>query len=115
MDLQCRPTSTYTLDVTNFINRIKDHSFRQHWNGDLSLGNIVMLVDDDKEVLQYLTGYIIRPNNTDGLSLIISNKKIREDNTRVIADRLQEASRSLSMVNAKKYLWNRQKYNKFDY
>lgn len=115
LDLKCKPTSTYTLDVVNFINRIKDSNFRQHWDGDLSLGNIVMLVDDDKEVLQYLTGYTIKPNDVDGLSLVISNKKIREDNTRVIADKLQEASRSLSMINAKKYLWNRQKYNKFDY
>ncbi len=115
LDLKCRPTTTYTLDLVNFISRIKDNDFRQHWNGDLSLGNIVMLVDDEKEVLQYLTGYTIKPNDTDGLSLTISNKKIREDNTRVIADKLQEASRSLSMINAKKYLWNRQKYNKFDY
>ena len=44
-----------------------------------------------------------------------NNKKIREDNTRVIADKLQEASRGLSIINSKKYLWNRQKYNKFDY
>lgn len=115
LDLKCKPTSTYTLDVVNFINRIKDNTFRQHWDGELSLGNIVILVDEDKEVLQYLTGYTIKPNNTNGLSLTISNKKIREDNTRVIADKLQEASRSLSMINAKKYLWNRQKYNKFDY
>ena len=115
LNLKSKPTSTYTLDVVNFINRIKDDGFRQHWEGTLSLGNIVMLVDDEKEILQFLTGYTIRPNDTDGLSLIISNKKIREDNTRVIADKLQEASRSYSMINAKKYLWNRQKYNKFDY
>ena len=115
LDLKCKPTTSYTLDVVNFVNRIKDNTFRQHWDGTLSLGNIVMLVDEDREVLQYLTGYTIKPNNSDGLSLTISNKKIREDNTRVIADKLSEASRSLAMLDAKKYLWNRQKYNKFDY
>ena len=115
LSLKCKPTSTYTLDVVDFVSRIKDNNFRQHWSGELSLGNIVILDDEDKEVLQYLTGYTISPNDENGLTLTISNKKIREDNTRVIADKLQEASRSLSMVNAKKYLWNRQKYNKFDF
>ena len=37
-----------------------------------------------------------------GKVLVKQNKKIREDNTRVIADKLQEASRSYSMINAKK-------------
>lgn len=115
LELKCRPTSTYTLDVVDFTSRVKDKTFRQHWDGTLSLGNIVMLEDEDEEVLQYLTGYTIKPNDTNGLSLTISNKKVKEDNTRVIADKLQEASRSMAILNTKKYLWNREKYNKFDY
>lgn len=115
LELKCRPTSTYTLDVVDFTRRIKDKTFRQQWEGTLSLGNIIMLVDDDEEVLQYFTGYTIKPNDTNGLSLTISNKKIKENNTRVIADKLQEASRSMTILNTKKYLWNREKYNKFDY
>lgn len=114
LKLKCKPTTTYTLDVVDFTKRIKDNNFRQHWDGSLSLGNIVMLVDDDKEVLQYFTGYTIKPNDIDSLSLTISNKKTVDSNRRVIQDKLQEASRSMSILNAKKYLWNRQKYNKFN-
>lgn len=112
--LKSRPTTSYTLDVVNFINRIKDTTFRQQWQGELSLGNIVMLVDEGEEVLQYFVGYTLRPNEVDGLTLTISNKKTIESNKRVIQDKLQEASRSMDILNAKKYLWNRQKYNKFE-
>lgn len=115
LELKCKPTSTYTLDVVDFTKRIKDNTFRQQWDGTLSLGNIIILVDDDKEVLQYFTGYTIKPNESEGLSLTISNKKTVDSNRRVIQDKLQEASRSMKILNTKKYLWNRQKYNKFDY
>lgn len=115
LELKCRPTSTYTLDVVDFTRRIQDGTFRQQWDGTLSLGNIIMLVDDDEEVLQYFTGYTIKPNDPNGLSLTISNKKTVDNNRRVIQDKLQEASRSMAILNTKKYLWNRQKYNKFDY
>lgn len=115
LELKSRPTSTYTLDVVDFTRRIQDGTFRQQWDGTLSLGNIIMLVDDDEEVLQYFTGYTIKPNDPNGLSLTISNKKTVDNNRRVIQDKLQEASRSMAILNTKKYLWNRQKYNKFDY
>lgn len=115
LELKSRPTSTYTLDVIDFTRRIQDNTFRQQWDGTLSLGNIIMLVDDDEEVLQYFTGYTIKPNDPNGLSLTISNKKTVDSNRRVIQDKLQEASRSMAILNTKKYLWNRQKYNKFDY
>lgn len=115
LELKCRPTSTYTLDVVDFTKRVKDNNFRQHWSGDLSLGNIIMLADDEEEVLQYFVGYTVKPNEGSGLSLTISNKKIVDSNRRVIQDKLQEASRSMKILDTKKYLWNRQKYNKFDY
>lgn len=115
LEIKCRPTTTYTLDVVNFTKRIVDNGFRQHWNGELSLGNVIMIQDDDYEVLQYFVGYSINPNDADGLKLEISNKKIKEDNRRIIADKLQQASRSMSIINSKGYLWNRQKYNKFDF
>lgn len=114
LELKCRPTTVYTVNVVDFTKRIKDNGFRQHWDGTLSLGNIIMLQDDEEEVLQYFTGYTIKPNDADGLSLVISNKKIREDNTRVVADRLQEARRSMTIINSKKYLWNKQKYNRIN-
>lgn len=113
LSTKSRPTEEYTLDVINFTQRIQDRTFRQHWDGVLSLGNVVMLDDEGEEILQYLTGFTLKPNEADGLELTISNKKIREDNTRIIADRLAKASRSMEVINSKKYLWNKQKYNKF--
>jgi|GEM_PF-2435184 len=114
LELKCRPITTYTLTAVDFTKRIVDNDFRQHWNGTLSLGDIVMLQDDEEEVLQYLTGFTIKPNETDSLSLTISNSKVSEENIRVIADKLQEASRSMSVIKNKLYLWNKQKYNRIN-
>ena len=116
LSLNCKPTENYTLGVVDFTKRIIDNRFRKHWNGTLSLGNIIILYDEelDKEVMLFFTGYTLRPNDNEGLELTISNKKIREDNTRTIADYLQDAKRSYQMVNSKMYLLNKQKYNRIN-
>lgn len=116
LELKCKPTTSYTLNVVDFTKRIIDNDFRKHWNGTLRLGDVVILYDEDlnKEVFHFFTGYTLRPNENDGLDITISNKKIREDYTRTIADYLDYAERSLNMINAKKYLWNKQKYNRIN-
>lgn len=116
LSLMCKPTENYDLSVVDFTKRIIDNKFRKHWNGTLSLGNIVILYDNelDKEAMLFFVGYTLRPNDNEGLELTISNKKIREDNTRTIADYLQEAKRSYKMVNSKMYLLNKQKYNRIN-
>lgn len=114
LDIKSVPTTEYNISVVDFLNRVKDCMGRQHWEGELSLGNIVILQNKEEEILQYLTGYTIKPNNEDGLTLTLSNKKMSNNNIRIIADRLQKASRSMEMINSKKYLWNKQKYNKID-
>ena len=116
LSLNCKPTENYTLGVVDFTKRIIDNKFRKHWNGTLSLGNIIILYDEelDKEVILFFTGYTLRPNDNEGLELTISNKKIREDNTRTIADYLQDAKRGYQMVNSKMYLLNKQKYNRMN-
>lgn len=116
LSLKCKPTENYTLGVVDFTKRIIDNRFRKHWNGTLSLGNIIILYDEelDKEVMLFFTGYTLRPNDNEGLELTISNKKVREDNTRTIADYLQDAKRSYQMVNSKMYLLNKQKYNRIN-
>lgn len=116
LSLNCKPTENYTLGVVDFTKRIIDNRFRKHWNGTLSLGNIIILYDEelDKEVMLFFTGYTLRPNDNEGLELTISNKKVREDNTRTIADYLQDAKRSYQMVNSKMYLLNKQKYNRMN-
>ena len=116
LSLKCKPTENYNLGIVDFTKRIIDNRFRKHWNGTLSLGNIIILYDEelDKEVMLFFTGYTLRPNDNEGLELTISNKKIREDNTRTIADYLQDAKRSYQMVNSKMYLLNKQKYNRMN-
>ena len=116
LSLKCKPTENYNLGIVDFTKRIIDDKFRKHWNGTLSLGNIIILYDEelDKEVMLFFTGYTLRPNDNEGLELTISNKKIREDNTRTIADYLQDAKRSYQMVNSKMYLLNKQKYNRMN-
>ena len=116
LSLKCKPTENYNLGIVDFTKRIIDNKFRKHWNGTLSLGNIIILYDEelDKEVMLFFTGYTLRPNDNEGLELTISNKKIREDNTRTIADYLQDAKRSYQMVNSKMYLLNKQKYNRIN-
>ena len=116
LSLKCKPTENYNLGIVDFTKRIIDDKFRKHWNGTLSLGNIIILYDEelDKEVILFFTGYTLRPNDNEGLELTISNKKIREDNTRTIADYLQDAKRSYQMVNSKMYLLNKQKYNRMN-
>lgn len=116
LSLKCKPTENYNLGIVDFTKRIIDDKFRKHWNGTLSLGNIIILYDEelDKEVILFFTGYTLRPNDNEGLELTISNKKIREDNTRTIADYLQDAKRSYQIVNSKMYLLNKQKYNRMN-
>ena len=116
LSLKCKPTENYNLGIVDFTKRIIDDKFRKHWNGTLSLGNIIILYDEelDKEGILFFTGYTLRPNDNEGLELTISNKKIREDNTRTIADYLQDAKRSYQMVNSKMYLLNKQKYNRMN-
>lgn len=116
LELKCKPTISYTLNVVDFTKRIIDNGFRQHWKGELNLGDIIMLYDEEteQESLHFLTEYTLDPSKNDGLDITISNKKVRNDNTRDIADYLQSAKRSLNMVNTKKYLWNKQKYNRIN-
>lgn len=116
LSLKCKPISTFSLNIVDFTSRIVDNGFRQHWRGNIYLGNIISLVgkDDDEEVLQYLVGYKLDRRSENGLSLEISDKKINNDNTRTISDYLNDAKRSAKVLESKKYLWVKQKYNKIN-
>lgn len=116
LSFKCKPISTYSLDVVNFTKRIIDNGFRKHWNGELSLGNIISLIDEDKEeeILQYFVGYTLKPNEPNGLTIDISDKKNKEDYTRAISDSLAYARRSVKDIARKKYLLNKTKYNRLN-
>lgn len=114
LDLTCKPTEDIEIDVVNFLNRIIDNGFRKHWRGILSLGDVIVLQDnDDNEYFRYLVA-TTRDFDSNSLSLELSNKKIRTDNTKVIADWLSESKRSMRMLTSNKYLWMQQKKNRIN-
>lgn len=117
LSLKCYPTIDYEIDVKNFMERIMDNSFRLHWKGDLGLGDIVILYDEDldEEVFLFVTDYTQKPNLGDkGLFITLSNKKYKDKNLRTIADKLKEGSLAMRTVQRKTYLMNEQKYNRLN-
>lgn len=116
LSLKSKPTFTWEIEVSNFLNRVIDNGFRQHWNGELSLGDIIILYDkeNDKEELLYFVGYT-QDFNEKTLKLELSNKKIKDDNTITIADTLGKAESMIKTISLKKYLFIQQKYNKTKY
>lgn len=113
------PTVEYDIDVKNFMNRIMDNGFNLHWKGDLGLGDIIILYDEDlqEEVFLYLTDYIQNPNSNEieeGLSLTLSNKKYKDKSIRTIADKLKEGSLAMRAIQRKSYILNEAKYNRLN-
>ena len=114
LSLMCKPTNDIEVDVINFMSRIIDNGFRQHWSGSLSLGDIVSLQDNDgNEYLRYLVSIHINYKDND-LNLKLSNKKTNIDNTKVISDWLSQSSRNLKTINSNKYLWVQHKKNRIN-
>ena len=107
------PAKTYSIDLIDFTKRIISNGFRTSFKGSIDLGNIVMLIDPDtnEEIQQFIVSYTIKPNQHDGLKIEISDKKIRSDYTRTIADYLNDAKRTSNSLNTKQYLLNKIKYN----
>ena len=114
LDLTCKPTNDIDIDVVNFMGRIIDNGFRQHWSGELALGDIISLQDrEGKEYLRYLVS-ITRDLENNDLQLKLSNKKTNIDNTKVISDWLSQSSRNLRTINSNKYLWVQHKKNRIN-
>ena len=110
---KCRPTKTWSIDSVNFMGKIIDNGFRQHWNGELSLGDTILLHSDDKDYIVYLVGFEQNLKD-DTLTLTLSNKKNDLDCFKIIGDRLTNAKEALRKINSKQYLLNQQKYNRIN-
>lgn len=109
------PTYSYSIDLVNFLKRAYMHPNRKEWNGELGLGDIVSIYNKEtqEESFLYFVGYI--QNFKDGaLSIDLSNKKMKNNNIKNIADLLGSAKRSLETIVNKRYLWNKQKYNRIN-
>ena len=118
LSLLCYPTLDYTLDVKNFMSRIMEKSFRHQWKYDIGLGDVVILYDEDlnKEVFLYLTDYSQKPNEDEdnSLEITLSNKKFKDKNIRVIADKIKEGSIAMRNLQKKSYVLNNIKYNRIN-
>ena len=69
------PTRTWSIDSMNFVERLIDNEFRNQWNGQLGLGDMIILKDEDTENdVVYLVGYTQNFKDKT-LQLELSNKK----------------------------------------
>ena len=109
----CKPTHSFTISVVNFMERLIDNEFRQHWNGVVGLGDIIILYDTKTRTEEYMFLTEFEQDfSGGGLSITLSNQKYSDSSTRDIADYLRDAKYTARSLNAKSYLLMREKYNK---
>lgn len=116
LSIKCYPETSYEIDVKDFMSRIEGNGLNQHWKGDLGLGDIVILYDEDldNEVFLYVTDYVQSPNEEDGLKITLSNKKYKDTDIRNIADKIKEGSLAMKTIQRKSYILNEAKYNRLN-
>lgn len=117
----CYPTKTWTISSVNFIERLIDNGFRQHWNGELGLGDMIVLKGDEFIEVIYLIGYTQNFKDKT-IELELSNKKQENEFSLSIGERLTQGkeaykiakkSRStINMVNKNRYGLTYDKINK---
>ena len=109
---KCYPKKTWNVDSINFIERLIDNGFRQHWNGELGLGDMIILKGNESIEVIYLIGYTQKFDDKT-IQLELSNKKEENDFSLSIGERLTQGkeayriakkSRStINMVNKNRY------------
>jgi hypothetical protein len=97
------PTKTWSVDVVNFIERLIDNEFRTQWNGELGLGDMIVLKGEDIEEAIYLVGYTQNFKDKT-LQLELSNKKGNKEFSLSIGERLRQAKEVYKNYNNNKYL-----------
>lgn len=109
---RCIPTVEYSIDSVNFLKRVLNNK-NIAFQGELSLGDIVILYDEKlrEEIWLYFVGYSFNPTDN-SLQITLSNKKSKVNNTKSIADYLKQAKKSKEYFDSKAYILNQIKYNK---
>ena len=105
------PTKTWSVDVVNFIERLIDNEFRVQWNGQLGLGDMIILRGEDIEEAIYLVGYTQNFKDKT-LQLELSNKKGNKEFSLSIGERLTQAKEVYKNYKNNKYLLNNIKLNR---
>ena len=86
---KCYPKKTWSVDSINFIERLIDNGFRQHWNGELGLGDMIILKGNESIEVIYLIGYTQKFDDKT-IQLELSNKKEENDFSLSIGERLTQ-------------------------
>ncbi|MGL4801857.1 MAG: hypothetical protein ACRC18_06300 [Cetobacterium sp.] len=114
LDMNCKPTSTWNVGVTDFTSRIIDNNFRQHFKGVLQLGDIIILENEDKyEEFVFLTGYTKSVNDKD-LKLTLCNKKVDRNDLLRVSDIFTDAKKAAKLLKSKRYLLVQQEKNRIN-
>lgn len=94
------PNITWNIDTVNFMSKIIDNGFRQHWNGELSLGDTILLRDDEGIVTPvYFVGYTQSfKKGEESIELELSNIKDSNDFSLSIGERLTMAKKAYRIV-----------------
>lgn len=108
------PTYSWEMDSINFFKRTNYlDQFDKGWQGNLSLGDLIILYDreENKEQLIYVVGYNL--TQTD-LKFTFSNKKTWKPNGTTLSDYLLRAKNAMRTLESKRYLFIQQKYNRLN-
>ena len=100
----CCPTRTWSIDSLNFIDKLIDNEYKNQWEGELGLGDTIILKKDDGTLESvYLVGYTQNPKDKT-IELELSDKKTNKDFSLSIGERLTQAKEVYKNYKNNKYL-----------
>ena len=100
-----QPTKSWSIDSVNFVERLIDNGFRNQWQGQLGLGDMILLKGDNEVEAIYLVGYTQNFKDKT-LELELSNKKANNEFSLSIGERLTQAKEAYENTMRNKYLLN---------
>ena len=107
----CYPTKTWTIDSVNFIEKLIDNGFRQHWNGELGLGDMIVLKGEETIEVVYLINYTQNFKDKT-IELQLSNKKDESTFSLSIGERLTQGKEAYEIAKKSRSTINRVNKNR---
>lgn len=107
----CYPTKTWTIDSVNFVEKLIDNGFRQHWNGELGLGDMIVLKGETTIEVVYLINYTQNFKDKT-IELQLSNKKDESTFSLSIGERLTQGKEAYEIAKKSRSTINRVNKNR---
>lgn len=107
----CFPKKSWDIDSMNFIERLIDNNFRQHWNGELGLGDMIVLKGNETIEIIYLVGYTQNFKNKT-IQLELSNIKDENNFSLSIGERLTQGKEAYKIAKKSRSTINRVNKNR---